>query len=118
MARKTGSGTNLPYNAGMAAAFSITKSIALSYAADGIRANCICPGFVETDMWTSVTRAQAALLGQSPGELTRQRRQQVPLGRTERPENVANVIAFLASLCADYMTGQALSVYGGLVMHG
>ena len=118
MAGKLGSRTNLPYNASKAAVISMTKSLALTHGADGIRANCVCPGFVETDMWTSVVRAQATLLGQSPEEFTRQRRLQVPLGRMERPEDVANVIGFLVSARADYMTGQALSVDGGLVMHG
>src|SRR5437899_696279 len=75
------------------------------------------PGFVETDMWTVVAREQGALLGLPPEEFTRQRRAQVPLGRLERPEDVANVIAFLAGSRAAYMTGQAISVDGGLVMH-
>jgi len=79
--------------------------------------NCVCPGFVETDMWTVVAREQGALLGLPPEEFTRQRRAQVPLGRLERPEDVANVIAFLAGSRAAYMTGQAISVDGGLVMH-
>jgi NAD(P)-dependent dehydrogenase (short-subunit alcohol dehydrogenase family) len=118
MAGKVGSRTNLPYNASKAAVISMTKSIALSHAADGIRANCVCPGFVETEMWISVVNAQAALLGQTPEDFHHQRRLQVPLGRMERPEDVANVIGFLASPRADYMTGQALSVDGGLVMHG
>ena len=117
MAGKIGSRTNLPYNASKAAVISITKSLALAHAADGIRANCVCPGFVETDMWTAVARDQGALLGLSPEEFTRQRVAQVPLGRMERPEDVASVIGFLASPRAGYMTGQALSVDGGLVMH-
>jgi NAD(P)-dependent dehydrogenase (short-subunit alcohol dehydrogenase family) len=118
MAGKIGSRANLPYNASKAAVISMTKSLALAHAGDGIRVNCVCPGFVETDMWTSVAREQAALLEQSPEEFIRQRRLQVPLGRMERPEDVANVIGFLVSSRADYMTGQALSVDGGLVMHG
>ncbi len=118
MAGKIGSRTNLPYNASKAAVISITKSLALAHAADGIRVNCVCPGFVETDMWAAVAREQGALLGQSPEEFTRQRVRQVPLGRMERPEDVANVIGFLVSKRADYITGQALSVDGGLVMHG
>src|SRR2546430_7867078 len=118
MAGKIGSRTNLPYNASKAAVISITKSLALAHAADGIRVNCVCPGFVETDMWAAVAREQGALLGQSPEEVTRQRVRQVPLGRMERPEDVANVIGFLVSKRADYITGQALSVDGGLVMHG
>ena len=62
MAGKVGSKTNLPYNASKAAVVSMTKSIALAHAADGIRANCVCPGFVETDMWNMVAREQSALL--------------------------------------------------------
>ena len=63
MAGKVGSRTNLPYNASKAAVVSITKSLALAHAADGIRVNCVCPGFVETDMWTMVAREQGKLLG-------------------------------------------------------
>src|SRR5215831_17809060 len=108
MAGKIGSKTNLPYSASKAAVISMTKSLALAHAHEGIRANCVCPGFVETDMWTSVAREQGALLKQSPKEFTRQRLRQIPLGRMERPEDVANVIGFLVSTRSDYMTGQAL----------
>jgi meso-butanediol dehydrogenase / (S,S)-butanediol dehydrogenase / diacetyl reductase len=118
MAGKIGSRTNLPYNASKAAVISITKSLALAHGADGIRVNCVCPGFVETDMWTQVAREQGALLGMSADEFTRQRKDAVPLGRMETPEDVATVIAFLASPRAAYVTGQALSVDGGLVMQG
>ena len=89
MAGKIGSRTNLPYNASKAAVISMTKSLALAHAADGIRVNCVCPGFVETDMWTTVAREQGALLGMTPEAFTRQRAAQVPLGRMERPEDVA-----------------------------
>src|SRR5262247_4023748 len=117
MAGKIGSRTNLPYNASKAAVVSMTKSLALAHAADGIRVNCVCPGFVETDMWTSVAREQGKLMGLTAEEFTRQRASQVPLGRMERPEDVAHVIGFLVSSKSGYMTGQALSVDGGLVMH-
>src|SRR5262247_4000065 len=117
MAGKIGSRNNLPYNASKAAVISITKSLALAHAADGIRVNCVCPGFVETDMWTSVAREQGKLMGLTAEEFTRQRASQVPLGRMERPEDVAHVIGFLVSSKSGYMTGQALSVDGGLVMH-
>jgi 3-oxoacyl-[acyl-carrier protein] reductase len=118
MAGKIGSRTNLPYNASKAAVISITKSLALAHAADGVRVNCVCPGFVETDMWTMVAREQGAILNLTPEEFTKKRLETVPLGRMERPEDVAQVIGFLASPRAAYMTGQALSVDGGLVMHG
>ena len=117
LAGKVGSRNNLPYNASKAAVISITKSLALAHAADGIRANCVCPGFVETDMWTMVAREQGALQGMAPEEFTRQRLAQIPLGRMETPQDVANVIAFLASSRAAYMTGQAINVTGGLIMH-
>jgi NAD(P)-dependent dehydrogenase (short-subunit alcohol dehydrogenase family) len=118
MAGKIGSKTNLPYNASKAAVVSMTKSLALAHAADGIRVNCVCPGFVETDMWQMVARDQSKLLGMTPDEFTRAREKSVPLGRMEKPQDVANVIAFLCTDRAGYMTGQALSVDGGLVMHG
>ena len=117
MAGKVGSRSNLPYNASKAAVISITKSLALAHAADGIRVNCVCPGFVETDMWMAVAREQGALMGLSAEEFTRQRAAQVPLGRMERAEDVAHVIGFLASERAAYMTGQAINVTGGLIMH-
>src|SRR4030095_8563631 len=117
MAGKGGSRTNLPYNASKAAVISITKSLALAHAADGIRVNCVCPGFVETDMWTTVSAELGALSGGAAEEFTRRRLATVPLGRMERAEDVANVIGFLASSKAAYMTGQAISVDGGLVMH-
>src|SRR5438552_11580302 len=77
MAGKIGSKTNLPYNASKAAVISMTKSLAVAHAADGIRANCVCPGFVETDMWTKVAKEQGAIFGMSPEEFTRQRKASV-----------------------------------------
>src|SRR4029077_16830687 len=92
-----GSRSNLPYNASKAAVVSMTKSLALAHAGDGIRVNCVCPGFVETDMWTAVAREQGKLMGMTADEFPRQRASTVPLGRMERPEDVANVISFLVS---------------------
>jgi len=69
-------------------------------------------------MWTAVARGQSTLLNQSPEEFTRRQARRIPLGRMERAEDVANVIGFLVSPRSDYMTGQALSVDGGRVMHG
>src|SRR5271169_3909611 len=118
MAGKVGSRANLPYNASKAAVISMTKSLALAHAADGVRVNCVCPGFVETHMWASLVQELGPLFKQSPEEFTRRSLHQIPLGRMERPEDVANVIGFLVSPRSDYITGQALSVDGGLIMHG
>jgi NAD(P)-dependent dehydrogenase (short-subunit alcohol dehydrogenase family) len=117
LAGKIGSRANLAYNASKAAVISMTKSLALAHAAEGIRVNCVCPGFVETDMWTQLAHEQGGLLGLTPDEFTRQRLATVPLGRMERPEDVANVIGFLVSSKAEYMTGQAINVTGGVIMH-
>jgi len=68
-------------------------------------------------MWTAVSTELGALSGVPAAEFTRRRLATVPLGRMERPEDVASVIGFLASSKAGYMTGQAISVDGGLVMH-
>src|SRR5215510_6272270 len=65
-------------------------------------------------MWAQVAKEQGALLGMSAEEFTRHRTASVPLGRMEKPEDVAHVIAFLAGPRSGYMTGQALSVDCGL----
>ena len=117
MAGKLGSVTSLPYAASKSAVISITRSLALSFAADGIRANCVCPGYVQTDMWTQVEQGVSAGLGISVEELNRQRLAQIPIGRWEQPEDVARVVGFLASEKSGYITGEAVNVSGGLVMH-
>jgi NAD(P)-dependent dehydrogenase (short-subunit alcohol dehydrogenase family) len=110
--------TSLVYGVTKAAVISMTRSLALAHAADGIRANCVCPGIVETDMIFQVDReAGVGLMGLPPGEYLKQRVAQIPLGRIESPEDVANVVGFLASGKSSYMTGQAINVTGGLVMH-
>ena len=118
MAGKIGLKTSLVYGITKAAVISMTKSLALAHAADGIRANCVCPGIVETDMIFQIDReAGEKLFGLKPGEYLKQRVEQIPLGRIEAPEDVANVVGFLASGKSSYMTGQAINVTGGLVMH-
>jgi NAD(P)-dependent dehydrogenase (short-subunit alcohol dehydrogenase family) len=117
MAGKLGTATSLAYAASKSAVISITRSLALSFAARGIRANCVCPGFVQTDMWTQVEHGVSGVLGTSPEEVSRQRLAQIPLGRWEQPEDVARVVGFLASDKSAYITGEAVNVSGGLVMH-
>jgi NAD(P)-dependent dehydrogenase (short-subunit alcohol dehydrogenase family) len=118
MAGKMGLKTSLVYGVTKAAVISLTRSLALAHAADGIRANCVCPGIVETDMIFQVDReAGVGLMGLKAGEYLKQRVEQIPLGRIEKPEDVANVVGFLASRKSSYMTGQAINVTGGLMMH-
>jgi len=118
MAGKMGLKTSLVYGITKAAVISMTKSLAVAHAGVGIRANCVCPGIVETDMIFQIDReAGEKLFGLKPGEYLKQRVEQIPLGRIEAPEDVANVVGFLASGKSSYMTGQAINVTGGLVMH-
>jgi NAD(P)-dependent dehydrogenase (short-subunit alcohol dehydrogenase family) len=86
MAGKIGSRANLPYNASKAAVISMTKSLALAHAADGVRVNCVCPVFVETDMWASLIQELGPLFKQSPEEFAHRSLRQIPLGRMELPE--------------------------------
>jgi NAD(P)-dependent dehydrogenase (short-subunit alcohol dehydrogenase family) len=105
------------YAASKAAVVSITRTWALELAPHKINVNCICPGVVDTKMWELIDTEMGRHLGLPRGEYMRSRVEQIPLGRVEVPEDVANVAAFLCSADADYMTGQAINVTGGTVMH-
>jgi len=105
-----------PYSASKAGVVSLTRSAAQALAPHRITSNCVCPGAVETAMWEQIDREWGALDGLAPGEAWKRRIGGIPLGRPERPEDVANVVAFLAGPDSDYMTGQAINVDGGLVM--
>jgi NAD(P)-dependent dehydrogenase (short-subunit alcohol dehydrogenase family) len=118
MAGKIATPTAIPYGVSKAAVISLTRSLAMAFARDGIRVNCVCPGLVDTPMWAQIDReVGVGLLGRAPGEYWRQRTAEIPLGRPEQPEDVARVVGFLASSKAGYMTGQAINVTGGLIMH-
>jgi NAD(P)-dependent dehydrogenase (short-subunit alcohol dehydrogenase family) len=118
MAGKIASPNALPYAVSKAAVISLTRSLALACTSDGIRVNCVCPGFVDTEMWRQIDREVGVeKLGKQPGQFWQERVATIPLGRAEQPEDVAHVVGFLASSKSDYMTGQAINVTGGLVMH-
>src|SRR5215467_4399898 len=115
-AYRGGSHILTPYSASKAGVVSLTRSAAQALAPQRITSNCVCPGAVETPMWEQIDREWGALEGVGEGEMWKRRIRGIPLGRPERPEDVANVIAFLAGPDSDYMTGQALIVDGGMVM--
>ncbi|ODT04800.1 MAG: 3-oxoacyl-[acyl-carrier-protein] reductase [Gemmatimonadetes bacterium SCN 70-22] len=93
------------YAASKAGLIGLTKSVAKEFASRGILANVVAPGFIETDMTTAMTPEARQAMSQ-----------QIPLERLGTPEDVANVVTFLASDRAGYITGQVLVVDGGLVM--
>jgi meso-butanediol dehydrogenase/(S,S)-butanediol dehydrogenase/diacetyl reductase len=95
---------------------SITRSAAQALARERITSNCVCPGAVDTAMWEQIDRELGAIEGLAQGEAWKRRIRAIPLGRPERPEDVASVVAFLAGPDSDYMTGQAINVDGGIVM--
>jgi NAD(P)-dependent dehydrogenase (short-subunit alcohol dehydrogenase family) len=99
------------YVAAKHALMGITRSIALDYARQNIRANCVCPGTIDTPMM----RWSANLSG-SPEELLETCRRMHPVGRIGTPAEVANAIAFLASDWASFITGTSLLVDGGLLL--
>jgi 3-oxoacyl-[acyl-carrier protein] reductase len=93
------------YAAAKAGLIGFTRSVAREVASRGITANIVAPGFIETDIWSSV-----------PQETQQRFLSLVPLSRPGSPEDVAGVVAFLASDQAAYITGQVLNVDGGMVM--
>ena len=100
-----GNAGQVNYSASKAAVIGMTKSLAKEIGARGITVNAVAPGFIETDM--------TEVLGEKFKEETKKA---IPLKRLGKPEDVANVVAFLASEDADYITGQVIQVDGGMVM--
>lgn len=92
------------YNAAKAGVINLTRVVAIEYARDGIRANCICPGVINTPL--------VAPMLALPGFADRVK-EAVPMGRMGEPEEIANVVLFLASDLASFVTGAAFVADGG-----
>jgi 3-oxoacyl-[acyl-carrier protein] reductase len=100
-----GNGSQANYSASKAGIIALTKSTAKEAASRGITANAVAPGFIDTEM-TSALKA----------EVREAYEKQIPVGRYGTPEDIAYAVSFLASEEAGYITGQVLSVNGGMLM--
>ena len=101
----SGNAGQVNYSAAKAGVAGLTKALAREIGSRGITANCVAPGFIDTDMTRALTEAQRqALL------------QQIPLGKLGKVEDVAAAVVFLASPQAAYITGTTLHVNGGMYM--
>ncbi|GAA1000385.1 SDR family NAD(P)-dependent oxidoreductase [Subtercola frigoramans] len=107
MGGKSGGAGQAHYAASKAAVIALTRVTALELGVSGITANCICPGYVLTEMGAA-TRTDDDIAEWSSYS---------PLGRLAQPDDVAGVAAFLATSDADYLTGQSFNVTGGMIMH-
>ncbi len=107
MGGKLGSPNQAHYCASKAAVIAFTRVSAMEFGVHGINVNCICPGYVLTEMGAA-TRTQAMIDAWSSKS---------PLARLAEPSDVARTALFLASTDSDYCTGQAMNVSGGMVMH-
>jgi len=100
----TGNKGQANYAASKAGLIGFTKSVAKEYAGRGILANCVAPGFIDTDMTAALPEAARAALLES-----------IPLGRLGVPADIAGAVLFLASDLGAYITGQVLVVDGGMI---
>jgi len=107
MGGKVGAPNQAHYAASKAAVISFTQVTAMEFGPFGVTANCICPGYVLTEMGAA-TRTPEMIAAWSAKS---------PLGRLAEPSDVAKMALFLASDDASYCTGQAMNVSGGMVMH-
>jgi NAD(P)-dependent dehydrogenase (short-subunit alcohol dehydrogenase family) len=120
-AAKQASANGAAYSASKFAVLGLTQAAALDLAPHGITVNSVCPGPINSDRLSYAERAQAEALGipleAYRAQLVAEMGQRNPLGRIAESEDVANLVAFLASDEANYITGQGYNVNGGLLFH-
>jgi 2-hydroxycyclohexanecarboxyl-CoA dehydrogenase len=107
-----GSSGEAVYSACKAGVIGFSKALAREVARAGITVNCVCPGPTETALLAAV------MAGEQGEKVLAGMRRTIPLGRLGMPEDVAPAVVYLLSDGAAYVTGQVLSVSGGLTMHG
>jgi NAD(P)-dependent dehydrogenase (short-subunit alcohol dehydrogenase family) len=107
---------NGAYAVAKAGLIMLTKVMAKELAGSGIRVNAICPGQIQTDLEKWRFELEAQFFGSTPEEREKEMCLTIPLGRLGSAEEVANLVAFLASDASSYMTGQAVNITGGQLM--
>ena len=112
-AGRVGSSGEAPYSACKGGIIALTKTLAREMATKNIRLNVVCPGLTETGMLESFMQGAG-----NPEKLREAYRRAIPIGRLGKPEDIPGAVLFLSSDDADFITGQTLSVSGGLTMHG
>ena len=112
-AGRVGSSGEAPYSACKGGLIALTKTLAREMASKNIQLNVVCPGLTETNMLEQFMQGAG-----NPDKLREAYRRAIPMGRLGRPEDLPGAILFFASDDADFITGQVLSVSGGLTMHG
>ena len=116
LAGKMGAMWQAHYNASKFAVVGFTQGFALEMAPHKINVNCVCPAFVKTEMQGREVQWEAKLRGWEPQSVIDNYINMTPLGRLETPEDVSKLVLFLASEGADFITGQAYNVTGGVYM--
>jgi len=116
LAAKVGAPLLAHYSASKFAVLGWTQALARELAPTGIRVNAVCPGFVKTGMQAREIEWESRLRNISAQQVVDDYLAQTPLGRLEEPEDVADVVVFLCSDQARFMTGQGINVTGGVYM--
>jgi 3-oxoacyl-[acyl-carrier protein] reductase len=93
----------------------LTKTLANELAKDHILVNNVCPGYIRTDRFMEVMEARAKNQGIPAEEIIANVEKTIPLGRVGQPKEFANMVVFLASERASYMTGTTIQIDGGVV---
>ncbi|HEU4353705.1 MAG TPA: SDR family oxidoreductase [Burkholderiales bacterium] len=112
-AGRVGSSGEAPYSACKGGIIALTKTLAREMASKNIQLNVVCPGLTETNMLEQFMQGAG-----NPEKLREAYRRAIPMGRLGKPDDLPGAILFFASDDADFITGQVLSVSGGLTMHG
>lgn len=119
-AGKTGWPMLSAYSASKFGVIGLTQVAARELGKHGITVNSVCPGTVDTELSNSpdgIWQMQARMYGTTPEQIRQETIAQIPLGRLQTPDDVADLVAFLASEAGGYITGEAINTTGGQEMH-